>query len=178
MYANAFAQKSPAKFAAYLFGVDCTRPMRVAVPARSRSSVRTSYGLTDLHAAWWFRSEAFETKNMTLRVRDFVPSRHCTESQRNTSFYVYSFKQVPQQNLRRNYLIDTLFTGHNLADTLLNNRGCKHYGRILVLKLDEENCVHSMRRSDYRLVQKIVLWCVCGCFSRHRYANSRIVLFA
>lgn len=174
LYTKSFTQKSPAKFAAYLFGVDCTRPMRVAVPAPSRSSVRTSYGLADLHIAWWFRSDALQTQNMTLRVRDFVPARDCTASQRNISFHVYSFKQVPQPSLQRNYLVDGLLNG---VDTFLNGRGCQHFGRILVLKLDEENCVHSMRRSDYRLVQRVVLGCVCGLSSRRRYANNYIALF-
>lgn len=84
--------------------------------------------------------------NKTFRVSDYITGPHaCTEDTLNASFYVYSFKQIPRQNLERNYLLDELF-----------NNETHHYGRILVMKLDSDGCVQNMRPSDYALVKIII----------------------
>lgn len=87
-------------------------------------------------------------------MRDYVHPGAYTEEVLNTSFYVYSFKQFPRQDLPRNFLLDTL-----------TNIEVYHYGRLLVLKLDEQNHVQSMLFEDYEQL-RIILF---------RYAPKRLL---
>lgn len=158
-------QKCPAKFTAYLFGSGCTHAMLVPVPAHSRSIVRTSYHVDDIHASWWIRPGVFQTNNKPLLVRDYVsPNAGYSEEELATTFFVYSYKQWPLQDLPRNFLLDRF-----------SDNEAHHYGSILVFKLDSDNCVHSIQSSDFALMMNVVFRLVYSRNSRASIAQNFLV---
>lgn len=120
--------------------------MLVPVSAYPRGAIQTTYTRDQLQIEAWFRPGPFQARTATLRLRDYVHPGAYTEAVLDTSFFVYSFKQFPRQDLPRNFLLDSLC-----------NIEVNHYGRLLVLKLDEENHVHSMSLEDYEQL-RIVLF--------------------
>lgn len=108
--------------------------------------MRTSYTINDLDIEWWFDASSHQTQNTTLRIRDYVPDSAPYDADvLDMSFHVFSFKQWPIPDLPRNALLD------HLTDNVAH-----HYGRILVLKLDQQNRVHGMEKSDYYLLEAVV----------------------
>lgn len=120
--------------------------MIVPVPASSRSSARASYHLDQLHVSWWFRAGAFQTRNRALLVRDYFSAKDgYSDEDLDTTFFVYSYKQLPLQGLPRNFLLERL-----------TDNETRHYGTILVFKLDKDYCIQNLRRSDFGLMTRVV----------------------